>query len=76
MALTYNENVAAEVRAVMARQRRSQTDLASALGWSQPFLSRRLTGETAFNTDEIEQLAEILGVPISQLVMTGAERAS
>jgi transcriptional regulator with XRE-family HTH domain len=75
MPQTYNESVAAEVRAEMARQRRSQDSLASELGWTQATLSRRLIDEVAFSTDEIERIAGALGVPLSQLV-TPAEQAS
>ncbi len=67
MAQTYNEIVAGEVRAEMARQKRSQDNLATELGWTQAFLSRRLTGKLAFSTNEIEQMASVLGVPLSQL---------
>jgi transcriptional regulator with XRE-family HTH domain len=76
MAPTYNETVAAEVRAEMARQRRSQDDIASELGWSQPFMSRRLRGEIAFSTNELERLAVALGVPLSQLVTPAAAKTA
>lgn len=66
MASSYSERVAGEVRAEMARQRRTQGDIAAALGWSQQFLSRRLTGDQPFALDEIEALASELGVPITQ----------
>ena len=68
MAITYSERVAAEVRAEMARQRRTQTEVATAAGWKQPYLNRRLTGITALSVDDIESLALVLGVPLSQLV--------
>lgn len=67
MATTYNDSIAAEVRAEMARQRRSQTSIAAELGWTQAFLSRRLCGEVAWGADEIEAVAGALGVPIGQL---------
>lgn len=66
MVQTYNDSVAAEVRAEMARQRRGQVEVATELGWSQAFLSRRLTGGVAFSTDEIEHVARVLGVPLTQ----------
>jgi len=68
MASTYSQRVAAEVRAEMARQRRTQTDIGAAIGWSQQFLSRRLTGEQPFGIDEIEALAAELGVPLAKLM--------
>lgn len=72
MATTFNEFVASEIRAEMARQRRSQQELARALGWTQPFISRRLTGSVALSTDEIERIAEVLSVPVDQLVTARA----
>lgn len=76
MASSYSERVAAEVRAEMARQRRTQGDIAAALGWSQQFLSRRLTGDQPFALDEIEALASELGVPISQFSTPFAREAA
>ncbi len=65
---TYNESVAAEIRAEMRRQRRSQMSLATALNWTQVSLSRRLTSGVAFRLDEIEVIARELRVPISQFM--------
>jgi predicted XRE-type DNA-binding protein len=56
------EQVAAEVRAHMARVRINQTQLAEALGITQSSVSKRLRGVIAFNTDELEQVASVLGV--------------
>jgi transcriptional regulator with XRE-family HTH domain len=74
MAQTYNETVVAEVRAEMGRRRLSQEDLATALGWTQAAVSRRLTGTVTFSTTEVEQVATALGIPLSQLV-TPAEQS-
>jgi len=68
MATRFNEIVSMEIRAEMARQRRTQGDLAPALGLAQVSLSKRLTGVVAWSTDEIECAARELGVPIEQLV--------
>lgn len=68
MASTLNEIVSGEVAAEMARQRRTQGDLASELGLAQVSLSKRLRGVVAWSTDEIEQVARVLGVSIEQLV--------
>lgn len=56
------ETVAAEVRAYMARARINQTELASALGLTQSSVSKRLRGVVAFNTDELQSIAALLGV--------------
>lgn len=66
--------VAAEVRAEMARQRLSQQSLADRLGWSQQRLSRRIMADggkyplVPFDVEELAQVAEVLGVPITQLM--------
>lgn len=67
------ERVAANVRAEMARQRKTQSALATALGRSQMFLSRRLGGQTPFDLDELDRIAAILDIPIERLL---AERVA
>jgi transcriptional regulator with XRE-family HTH domain len=61
------ERIAAEVRAELARKNRSQGDLCAALGWSEAYLSRRLTGAVSFRIDELERIAAELGVPLKQI---------
>jgi transcriptional regulator with XRE-family HTH domain len=56
------EQVAAEVRAQMARVRITQTQLAESLGLTQSSISKRLRGVVAFNTDELQIVAGVLGV--------------
>lgn len=68
MAISYSESVAAEIRAEIARQRRTQADVAEAIGWTQQYLSRRLTAQHPFSTDDIEAVARVLGVPLSKFV--------
>jgi transcriptional regulator with XRE-family HTH domain len=58
-------DVAANLRAEIARQRKRQTDLAAALGISAPALSRRLKGETPISVDELQVLADRLDRPMS-----------
>ena len=62
------ERVAANVRAEMARQKISQVKLAETLRVSQPAISRRLSGRVALNVDELARIADILGVPVAELV--------
>lgn len=64
----HRELVAAEVRAWMGRRRVTQTDLARALGKSQAYVSRRLTGEVPFDLDDILALATFLGVAVGTLL--------
>jgi cyanate lyase len=68
MTQTLQGRVAAEVRAELARKRMTQGALADALGRSDAYVTRRLTGETAFDLTEVEKIAEILRVPVQQLI--------
>lgn len=56
------EAVAAEIRAELARQRLSARRAAARLGWTQAYLSRRLNGDVPFDVEDIEALADLLGV--------------
>lgn len=59
------------IRAEMARRRISQTKVAGRLGLSQPAISRRLRGETAFDADEIVAIAALFEVPVGSLFGEG-----
>lgn len=67
--VTAAQRTAANVRAEMARKRISQTKLAESLGWSQGAVSRRLSGRVALDLDELERIADQLGVTISELIV-------
>jgi transcriptional regulator with XRE-family HTH domain len=54
----WRENVAAELRAWMARARLSQSDAARALGMSQTAFNRRMLGEVSFAAEELYWLAD------------------
>jgi transcriptional regulator with XRE-family HTH domain len=58
----YRQVIAAEVRAAMARKRITQADLAGQMGIGRPTLSERLSGQRAFDTDQLIQISTILGV--------------
>jgi transcriptional regulator with XRE-family HTH domain len=68
MASVFNESVAAEIRRQLVSAGRSQSDLAALLGWSQPYLTRRMTSRVAFSLSDVEQIATALDVPRSQLL--------
>lgn len=59
--------VAAEIRAELARQRITNGALAEKLGVSRAYLSRRLNGDTPLSIPDVAAIAEVLGIPISQL---------
>lgn len=63
-----NDQIRREIRAEMARQGMSQMKLGEALGCAQNAVSRRLTGKVNFSLSEIEQIAEVLDVPVDQLM--------
>ena len=62
------QRVAEEVRVAFARKRVSVNAASKALGWSQPYLSRRVNGQIPFNVDDLEAIATWLGIPTSQLL--------
>ena len=59
------QEVAAEVRAQLARAHWTGSRLARELGWTQPYTSRRLTGEVPFDVNDLDAIAGALGVPVS-----------
>ena len=40
--------------------------MAFRLGWNQPFISRRLSGDIPFDVNELEAIAEVLEVPVTR----------
>ncbi len=64
--------VSGEVRAHLARSRKTQRDLSELLGISQPQVSARLRGSVVWDVDEIAAIAQWLGVPVSDLVRDAA----
>lgn len=59
--------VAEEIRAWQGRRRVSGVRLAAAIGKSQPYVSLRLSGKRPWNLNELEIIAETLGVDITML---------
>lgn len=75
MADALSVTVSAAVRAEMARKTVKQRAVAERLGISQTQVSRRLSGRVAFNVDELQTIAELLGVPVTTFLAT-PERAA
>lgn len=67
-AATLREGIAEEVRALLARRRMSGVQLAKRIGKSHTYVSRRLTGETAFDADDLEQIAHALDAQPTDLL--------
>jgi transcriptional regulator with XRE-family HTH domain len=60
--------VTANVKAEMARRDVTQQQLAERIGMAQQSLSRRLRGETRFSIDELQLIADVLDVAITDLL--------
>lgn len=59
----------------MARQRKTQGDLAVVLGLSQQAVSRRVSGALAFDVAELHTIADWLGVPVARLIAASVDVA-
>lgn len=73
------KQVAAEVRAEIARQGLTQQALADLLGWPQPRLWRRVAdgkAKTPFTVAELAAVAGALGVPITQFLPASSASAA
>ncbi len=62
------EKTAEEIRALLGRRRMSGSELARRTGMKQPYLSRRMTGELAFDLDDLEIIARELNVTVTELL--------
>lgn len=64
----FNSRVTRRIRAELGRRGITQHQLAGWLGWHQARLSRRLTDQVSWSTDDIEAVAKVLNVPPWQLI--------
>jgi transcriptional regulator with XRE-family HTH domain len=62
------EHVAEEIRVLLARKRMSGAELGRRAGIKQSAISRRITGEVAFDMDDLEAIADVLGVDVADLL--------
>lgn len=65
---TLRDHVAEEVRALLGRRRMSSVALARSIGKSHTYVWRRLSGETAFDLDDLQAIAATLGVSPGSLL--------
>jgi transcriptional regulator with XRE-family HTH domain len=63
-----NDAVLEEIRVWMARRRLNQSELAELLGEGQPWVSRRLGGRTPLTVDDLQRVADALGVDVLALL--------
>lgn len=66
--------IAANVRAELARGQHQQQAIAGLLDVSRMAIHRRLTGQTPFRVDELSKIAAFIGVSVSDLI--GEDKAS
>jgi len=66
--VTPRQRIAAEVRAELARQNISNRDFADLLGMDRSAAQQRLSAQRSFRAEEIERVAEILGVPVARFL--------
>ena len=62
---TVQQDVAAEVRAQLARHGWSGRSMAAHLGWQQTYISRRLRGLVPFDVNDLDAIAGALGIPVA-----------
>jgi transcriptional regulator with XRE-family HTH domain len=72
MTQTLSGQVAATIRAEMARRKVSQAQVADAIGVSQAAISRRLGGQTPFELDELTTVAGLLDMAVGDLIESNA----
>lgn len=66
--------VGEEIRAMAARRRMSISALARALDLPQTYVARRVDGRAAFTPAELARVAEVLDVPVAELLPREAHR--
>lgn len=70
--MTIGNSISSEILALMGRHRTSQTDLAAALGWTQPYLSRRINGHTPWSIDDLEAIAQHFDRSLATIIADAA----
>lgn len=65
---TFSEKVAANIRAELARQKKTQAQLAEVWGINAASVSKRMSGAVPVDVNEVQMAAGWLGVPLSRLM--------
>lgn len=63
-----HERATEEIRVLLARRKMSAAELARRAGQKPAALSRRMTGDIAFDLDELQVIARELGVTVVELL--------
>ncbi len=69
--LTANEQLRRNVKELMRWRKLTQATLAAKIDVSQPWLSKRLTGVTPFQIEDVDSIANAFGLTASQLLCQG-----
>lgn len=64
------------IRNLLDEQEISNLELARRLGWGRMQVQRRLSGEVDLTVTDLEEIADALGVPITQFIGTKPTAAS
>lgn len=72
----FTKAFAAEMRGFMSSQGLSQVQLAMQIGRSQAYISDRMTGKAAFDMDDVDGIARLMGMTGSELLRRVAQRVA
>lgn len=64
----FSRDIAAALKGYLTQKDVSQEQLAQRVGYSGPYMSKRMTGKAAITTDVIAAAAELTGVTYQQMV--------
>lgn len=67
--MSETETIARNLSGELARHRKTQATLAKELGMSEKTVSERLRGKGAFDTEQLEKAAAMLGMSLYQLML-------
>lgn len=67
--MSETETIARNLAGELARHRKTQAALAKELGMSEKTVSERLRGKGAFDTEQLEKAAGMLGMSLYQLMI-------
>ncbi|WP_195393479.1 helix-turn-helix domain-containing protein [Actinomyces urogenitalis] len=67
-------DIASEIRGELARQGRTQEDLAQEIGIARQTFTEKMQGRSDFKFGQVETIADALRVPMSVLVARAEER--
>ena len=68
--------VAGEIRAWLGRRDMTRAELERRLNRAHPYLSRRMSGDIAFDVDDLEGIASALGVSVTTLFRQDGDEAT